>query len=367
MSSLIILDSFSTWDQNHYQAKWPFGLDGTNISASTSYGRTGAGLQIATGGGVVADTPGSNANRGGNGSSLERVGLSLTNWCAGIAIRLADVELQYDQPIIAILDTSTFKFYNGKYYATQVALYIGRDQRVKVYSGEQNSGTLLLDTGVTIRRGVYHFIEWQGSMGASTTMSVKVDGKLVSGTGNNTNTTGTSGCDGIRIFFQHGPASTAVRYYNIDDFYLTDGPFLADIGIEAIRPTADATYSQWTPSSGSAHYPMVSDSVPDDDTTRVTSTAVGDTDTYTNGSLTSTVGTVHAAAINLNHKNAAFDVVNLAAVIRQGGVDYTSTASMMGTVYYADYSPGYLTNPATGNKFTIAEVNAIEFGPKRTT
>jgi hypothetical protein len=70
--------------------------------------------------------------------------------------------------------------------------------------------------------------------------------------------------------------------FTIDDVYLTDNEFLGDISVQTLFPNADATYTQWTPSGGTANYPMVDEHDPgmDDNTTYVTAASADLIDTY---------------------------------------------------------------------------------------
>lgn len=56
--------------------------------------------------------------------------------------------------------------------------------------------------------------------------------------------------------------------FKFDDVYLldtsgsTNNDFLGDVRVDALFPTADGTYTQWTPSAGSDHYALVDETTP---------------------------------------------------------------------------------------------------------
>jgi len=159
--------------------------------------------------------------------------------------------------------------------------------------------------------------------------------------------------------------SGAYAYY--DDIYATDitgtlNGFLGDCHVETILPDGVGASSMFIPLSG-ANWTNVDEKPPDDDTSYVSSTTVNDIDTYSMANLTLAGGVVLGVKTNLYAKKDDAGFRQLAAVYRQGGSNFVGTALTL-SASYAMQSEIRELNPATGVPWTLAEINANEFGAK---
>ena len=156
---------------------------------------------------------------------------------------------------------------------------------------------------------------------------------------------------------------------NIDDIYICDqsggvnNTFLGDVKIGCIFPRQDVT-TQWTPSSGMAHFSLVNEHVPDDDTTYVYDNNIGDKDTYYFDNVSAFSGQIQGAQLciyarkNDEGSRALRDIANAGAFVGANDIYLGDT--------YSYHTVPYDTNPAGGGAFTPANINATDFGVKLT-
>jgi hypothetical protein len=164
------------------------------------------------------------------------------------------------------------------------------------------------------------------------------------------------------------------EYVHWDDFYWCDdvddglvpaeNTFLGDVELGIIRPRAAGTSSQFTPTSG-ANYTNVDDTTPDDDTTIVSSLVVGNEDLYPFETIPSRTTTLFGLLHN-------FGVQKLGAGSRSYQCRSKPSGASSSTTGVAQNPPNGWTNqqvvntvnPATGLRWTPAQVNAAEFGQR---
>ena len=95
------------------------------------------------------------------------------------------------------------------------------------------------------------------------------------------------------------------------DFYICDGTgdknnnFLGDCKVECLFPVTDGQHTEFTPSTGTTHYTLLNEAVPDS-ATLVSSNVVGQRDTYYYQSLeNATVQILGVQACNNSSKSEA--------------------------------------------------------------
>ena len=159
----------------------------------------------------------------------------------------------------------------------------------------------------------------------------------------------------------------------IDDLYVIDttgaqnNTFLGDVRITSLPPTGDGADSGWTPNTGSTHYTQVNESPLDYDTSYVNATAAGQSDTYTFPAVPSINGTIAAVQIRDYAKSDSGGTDKLQGIARVAGTDYLAPAGdQFIHAVYTGLDSIFELNPATGLPWALAEVNAAQFGQKRT-
>lgn len=152
-----------------------------------------------------------------------------------------------------------------------------------------------------------------------------------------------------------------------DDFYVcdttgsTNNTVLGDVRVECKFPDAAGTTANMAAVSG-ANYTNTDDNPANDDTDYVSSSVVGDKDTYNFAALTSTTGAVLAVAVNLTDRKDDSGSRTHAALARLSGTEVAGTAYAP-TTSYAIHQTIFETKPG-GGAWTISDVNSAEFGHK---
>jgi hypothetical protein len=179
-------------------------------------------------------------------------------------------------------------------------------------------------------------------------------------------------CNGIQFSTQIGGTGTPVAA--LDDLYICDttgavnNGFLGNTRIISQAPTGDGADLEWTPSTGSAHWPLVNAYPINYGATEVTATAAGNRDTYTYPALPvlgafTTLRALQIAIYCESQGGGGGDTIT--GLVRIGGVDYPGAAQPTPAVWQR-VATVYELDPATAALWTGANVNAGEFGEKRT-
>jgi hypothetical protein len=156
----------------------------------------------------------------------------------------------------------------------------------------------------------------------------------------------------------------------VDDFYLCDltGPtnndFLGEVIVQTLYPTADGTHRDWTPDTGSDHYPRVNEEHVDLYASYVQTATTGATDTYSVGAALPDGTPVLGAQLNLGIIKTDTGTRSVQSVVRQAGTDHFSPDV---------YVPGdwgfiswLLDQDPTGANWDYSKINADEYGVKVT-
>jgi hypothetical protein len=268
----------------------------------------------------------------------------------------------YTESLVIFWDTSL----------AQVAVLVDNIGRLSVYrmgnSGNPAGGATLLlgPSSQTLTTNTYFFIEFSATIhptaGAAT---LKVNGTTwLTGSALNTRTTANSSANGVSI----GPGGQGGGLtWDYDDFYSrADGLFCGDVRVETRLPAGNGATDNFVPSAGT-NWQNVDDNPTTDDTDYNASATAGDIDLYTYPALTTTVGSVQAVMTCPVLRNDAAGTVTAVAQYRQGSTNYNGAAQNIGSTTYNAYPDIQGFDPSTGVPWTIAGVNAAQFGVKRTT
>lgn len=156
----------------------------------------------------------------------------------------------------------------------------------------------------------------------------------------------------------------------IDDLYLSNltlpgAAFLGDKAVETRLPDGDGAASQWTPSAGS-NYQCVDDNPPNGDTDYVSPSAINDEDLYTFPALDTTSGDVIAVQLVREERKDDPGTPESVGRIRSNGTTYDIAVSGQSPGdSYAFMTEISMEDPDTSSDWTIAGVNAAQFGMKR--
>jgi hypothetical protein len=215
-------------------------------------------------------------------------------------------------------------------------------------------------------------VELEVVFGTGTSGSIKLrvaDVEVLNVTGINTAPSGVAQANRVRVHL-----STSSDY--IDDFYVNDDSgsapentyFGEAFVVESMIPNGNGNSSQWVGSDGNStdNYLLVDDSG-NDDTDYVRSGLLNDLDTYALSNLSNATGTIRRATHLFVARKDDVATRTLASTLRTNSTDYPSgtNKAMAGT--YGVFVDERTINPDTSLRFTIADLNGIEYGTKVTT
>ncbi len=257
-------------------------------------------------------------------------------------------------------------------------LRVNTNNTISFAPGTNTTGALPASytSTATITRNTWNYIEFklkcQTTSVSAGEYAVKLNGaeiiSLPSGAvlaGSNTSSYGN------KRFFVGTITATSRSNVTFDDIYICDeigtknNTWLGDVRIDAVRVSADGTYKQFTPSSGTSNFAMVNETSLDT-ATHVKASAVNATDTY---QITSPVGlvseTIHGVVVNA-YVNKTIDATKrISPIMRQNSVDAAAASvfvptdpTMIQTAYDlapdgTDWTPSKLSSAEAGIKIII--------------
>jgi len=260
--------------------------------------------------------------------------------------------LSVSQDIIRFMDSTS----------TQVKIRIRTDGKVEAF---RDTTSLGVSAAVVFTAGAFAHLDCKVTIN-DTTGSVLVKSGGVTHlnlTSQDTKTTTNAYVTSVRV---GGDGTNTVT---CDDLYILDttgaapqNDQLGDCRIDVSRPTAEGTYSAFTPSAGTDNSANVDDTSPDGDGTYNSSGAVGDRDSFGMGAMTDVGGaTIYGVQANVIARKDASGTRKVRAFTRPVGTNYFGSSQSLSTSYL-DYREIWQTNPETSSPWAEAEVNASQFG-----
>lgn len=138
---------------------------------------------------------------------------------------------------------------------------------------------------------------------------------------------------------------------------------------ETLRPNADGDDVAWTATGAANDWDCVDEAVSDDDTTYVfvaAGTAV-DTDELVNLAVSaiSESDSISSVALHLNAKGSGAVLAEIKFLWKENGVTTVGGANTV-TSSYVDYSESRSVRPSDAVAWSLADVNALQVGVRRT-
>jgi len=235
------------------------------------------------------------------------------------------------------------------------------------------AGVALTDGTSTnaLSTGTFYYIEFKVTIANSISAGsckVRVNGVdwLTVAIGQDTQVTANASVNELLI----GSSGTNMNGY-VDDLYLcnssgsTNNDFLGDCRIDALYPTSDGNYSQFTPSTGTDHYALVDESTPNTSDYNESST-LNHIDSYGMGNLPTSPTTVYGVQVCDAALKDDAGARGLSPFIRSSSTDSVGTELSLSTSQLYALAI-WETDPATSAAWTVSGVNAAEVGGKVTT
>lgn len=253
------------------------------------------------------------------------------------------------------------------------------DLRINDGSGEiyvtRNGTTLGSPVSFIPGLNIWYYLELLVTFHNSTGVIIaRVDGaEVINLTSQDTQQTANATANGIRI----GSHTDNAPAGQIDDLYVCDNTdsgvsgvpnddFLGDIRVEAIFPNGNGNSSALLGSDGNStdNYLLVDETAPDEDTTYVQGSSVGDKDTYAMSALTPTAGTVYGVQMLPYARKTDAGSRSICSVTRLSGTEEDSANKTLSTSYA--YLPDIREGTPAAAAWTISDVNSMEAGVKVT-
>jgi hypothetical protein len=158
----------------------------------------------------------------------------------------------------------------------------------------------------------------------------------------------------------------ATNYYTatiiIDDIYIkNDATMLGDSRVDALYPTSDGNYTDFTPSTGGSHFALVDETAPNTTDYNSSSTA-GHRDSYGMENLAALSSQViHGVQVNGALLKSDAGIRTASVFVRSGSTNSDGTTVGLSTSQVI-CSHVFELNPDTGTAWTESTVNAMEAG-----
>ena len=229
-----------------------------------------------------------------------------------------------------------------------------------IYADSGSGGTRLCTSATgLLTAATWHYLEAELVLHASAgSVNIYLNGALIaSASGVNTLSAGGAGSV-IKLW---GTTANASLLY--DDIYIVSGATrLGECKVETLRPTGDSAVT-WTPSSGTANYSCVNETLVDGNTSFVQTATTGQGDLYAIGALSSTPQNIYAVNVVSFAEKTDATTRQLYNSVKSGTTVSDGAAANL-AASYGRYDRILNTDPATSAAWTPSGVNNLLIGPK---
>lgn len=333
--SLVFYDGFETYATADISMDWTLQVGTVAINATA--GRRG-------GGGLLAPN---NSNSASN--VTKTLSASIASVVVGFAFKYFSASTS-NLTILRLLDAGTL----------QLEIRLNIDGTLSI----TRNGTVLGTSSVSLNSGSYRYLELKATIHDTLgSYELRLGGvNILSAT--NVDTKNTANASINQVSFGMLNASAFVTW-TFDDLYIldtsgaTNNDFLGDVRIDAIYPTADGNYKQWTPSTGVDHFALVDEATPNT-TDYVSDGTPGNKDSFVMSNPPALASqAIYGVKVKVAAAKDDAGARSLKVGVRSGAVDSVSAAKALSTsqVYYSNI---HEVDPATGLAWLPAAVDALE-------
>lgn len=258
----------------------------------------------------------------------------------------------------------------------QSGLGVRSDGKCQFYRQTTNIGAVS-STALQANVGVsYYDLEYKITINNTTgSIELRINGGVEIGPTGSLDTQGTSNAFADSVLFGGinsgsntcAPQTRYVHVLVMDSTGSAGNDFIGPIDVDLLQPTGDGFYTDWSFTGAPSAWEAVDDSNPDEDTSYIFESAVGDKETFTHPSLPG--GTTLVKSVAVWARGRRDDAVTRAfkVLLRSGGVDNLGAVEhFLGDAYLWFLQP-YEVSPFTATAWTVSEVNALEYGVQVTT
>ena len=239
---------------------------------------------------------------------------------------------------------------------------LGMDSTGHLVALAGNNGAPLGLAGPTVPAfNAWFYIEIDVLIGSGGTGSFRCDLDGVTQfnlAGVTTQQSGIAQCSWIMHLGNWGGHST-----QYDDEYVktTAGP-LGPSRIVLKKPSSDGALTQWTASPVGPHFSNVNEVPADGDTTFNFDATAGDIDLYGFTALGQTPAHIWAVQVDLYARKDDAAARAIATEVRSGGANFVGASQTLSSTYLASILQIYEQDPNTAAAWTLANLDAAQFG-----
>jgi hypothetical protein len=225
-----------------------------------------------------------------------------------------------------------------------------------------NSNSLQATSSINVCDGAWHWIEFRLQWGNPSYLYVDNVQQGTGGGGNLGNNYAsvylqsvagiTTTWDDVVVYDSTTGAPTPASNFPINARQIT-----------TLRPTSDSVVGFGTTSSGSTHYNLVNETVPDGDTSYVQDGGSGTQDLLNFASLGYTPTAINVVILNVYSDNPAGGTINIQGIAKNSISQANGSAIVSPLVYQTNQWP-FALDPYSGVAWVAAGVNAAQFGYK---
>jgi hypothetical protein len=254
----------------------------------------------------------------------------------------------------------------------QLGLARGSDGSLVVLRMDNATGVVLGTSAVdVVRTGEYYYIEFKATIDpAAGAYEVRVNGvNVLSAAGVDTESTPAgAGVTQFRFASHLGIDNYFEDVYALDSAGgAPQNDFFGDSKVEYLQPDGVGANQAWDLVGAATHWQAVDDGdAPDGDTSYIHTATVGLTDTEAYAPTGLPTGTIFGVQVMLYARKTDSGLRSIAPIVRHAGADFAGTNVNPSFASYNYLMQLYETNPGTAAAWTIADVNAAEFGVRLT-
>ena len=336
--TLLFLDSFDHYDTGDITKKWNSVL---GCAIGGGYGRNGTAGIFLWG--------------AGNTYITKTLLSSYTTLITGFAIQFTTALT--NAVFLQLRDAGT----------VQVDLRLNADGTMSI----RRNGTVLGTSTESVLLDRWYFVEFKVLINnGAGTIDLRVNEiSWISEVAQDTQVTANNTANEIVLFHPN----VGTQFY-IDDLHVMDdsgavnNDFIGDYRVEALLPNGAGNAAQWDrfPDTGEANYEDVDETPSDDDATYCYQNAAGlpQLDTHLMENLVTTAGLVAGVQTLLDARKDDAGSVTIQPVFRQGAADYVQSSVNLGDNYRYEREI-VESDPDTAAAWTVAGINSVEFGYRR--